>query len=192
MSTPETHPVIHLPSDAEVLDLSDGYDPERIGKLEWAIGRYDEVREAMYRAPQYEGRRKVHMGIDLWAAAGTPVFAFREGAVAYIRDNRREGDYGPTLVSRHRWEGDTLFALHGHLSRGVLERWNPGDRFESGERLAELGEKRENGGWVPHLHFQISRQDPGEADMPGVVTLEDREAARSRFPDPRIILGDIY
>ncbi len=181
-----------MPSDPVVLDLGAGYDPEQIRRYERAVGKYDEVREEMYRASLFEGSRKVHMGIDLWAEAGTPVFAFREGEVAYLGDNSREGDYGPTLVTRHRWEGEELFALHGHLSRASLERWNAGDRFEGGARLGELGDEAENGGWAPHLHFQLSRRDPGEADMPGVVAPEDREEARSLFPDPRMVLGKIY
>lgn len=181
-----------MPSDPVVLDLEGGYDPEHIRRHERAVGRYDEVREGMYRADLFEGSRKVHMGIDLWAGAGTPVFAFREGEVVYLGDNRREGDYGPTLVTFHRWGGEELFALFGHLSRSSLDRWDAGDRFDGGARLGELGGEAENGGWPPHLHFQLSRRDPGEADMPGVVAPEDREEARSLFPDPRMVLGKIY
>ena len=50
----------------------------------------------------------------------------------------------------------------------------------------------ENGGWNPHLHFQLSRVAPKNYDLPGVVSLADRELATRVFPDPRYILGEIY
>ena len=58
--------------------------------------------------------------------------------------------------------------------------------------LTQVGSKTENGGWNPHLHFQLSRVAPKNYDLPGVVSLVDRELATKVFPDPRYILGDIY
>ena len=49
------------------------------------------------------------------------------------------------------WNGQTLYALHGHLARESLKRWRQGDVFEAGEELATLGDKDVNGGWNPHL-----------------------------------------
>lgn len=186
------HPVMELPGDALVLDLGRRRDTSFIRELEWAIGRYDEKRRHMYLAPQYEGRRNIHMGIDLWTRAGAPVYVFAGGEIAYLADHDQEGNYGPTIVTRHRLEEAPLWALHGHLSRDSLQRWKPGDPVGRGALLGRLGTEEENGGWVPHLHFQISREDPGGADMPGVVAGEERREALRRYPDPRIILGDIY
>ena len=55
-----------------------------------------------------------------------------------------------------------------------------------------LGDRTENGGWPPHVYFQLSVERPDTHDLPGAVAAEDREAARARFPDPRTVLGPLY
>ncbi len=176
-----------------VLDLSRGYNPVSIKKrTKWGIGRYNEKRPDMYTTPQYENRRNIHMGIDIWADAGDPVFSFYEGIVAYKQDNNSEGDYGPTIVTKHVLEGIELFALYGHLSRSSLQMVQEGDQLQKKQKIGELGDKSVNGGWESHLHFQLSFEDPGEADMPGVVAEDEHERAMEIYPDPRVVLGKLY
>ncbi|MDX1617377.1 MAG: peptidoglycan DD-metalloendopeptidase family protein [Balneolaceae bacterium] len=184
-------PIIRYEGEWHIFDLTDTYDPEFIEKKQWGIGRYNEKRPAMYLAPQYEGRRNIHMGIDFWTPAGEPVFAFHDGVVCYTADHNQRGNYGPTIVTRHILNGTELYALFGHLSRESLEMTR-GMPIGRGERIARVGPREVNGGWVPHLHFQLSVEDPGAADMPGVVAEEDREEALRKFPDPRLIVGDLY
>lgn len=184
--------VMDYPTGMPVLDLSEGFDPRMTESVDWAIGRYNEKRRMMYLAPQYEGRRNIHMGIDIWSDPGKPVYAFYRGEIAYLADHREPGNYGPTLVTRHRIGSETWYALHGHLSASVLHERQPGENFETGELLAVTGTEVENGGWAPHLHFQLSTEDPGEADMPGVVSGEDHRNALRIYPDPRIVLGELY
>lgn len=180
------------PGHRYVFDFSDGYDPEFIRQKEWGIGKYNEKRFNMYVAPQYKNERNIHMGIDIWAKAGEPVFSFYDGVVAYKRDNNQEGNYGPTIILRYEIDHTKLFALYGHLSRASLQMVSLGEIVKKGQRIGELGEEHVNGGWIPHLHFQLSVEDPGEADMPGVVSVDDRKQALQTFPDPRIVLGDLY
>jgi murein DD-endopeptidase MepM/ murein hydrolase activator NlpD len=73
-----------------------------------------------------------------------------------------------------------------------LDQWSEGDHFEAGQVLAHVGEKHENGGWNPHLHFQLSRIEPKTHDMPGAVSQADRVQALVDYPDPRLVLGPIY
>lgn len=184
--------VMKYPGELFVFDFSGGYDPDFIRTKKWGIGRYDEKRPGMYVAPQYDNRRNIHMGIDIWTEAGSPVFSFYRGTIAYLGDNSETGNYGPTLVVEYDLNTAPLFALYGHLSRPSLEIWSPGDAVGRGEQIATLGTAAVNGGWVPHLHFQLSLEDPGEADMPGVVADEDHERALRVYPDPRKVLGDLY
>lgn len=185
-------PVMNYPDDLYVFDLSGSYDPEFIRTKKWAVGKYNEKRTGMYRAKQYEGKRNIHMGIDIWTDAGSPVFSFYKGVLAYKEFHNQEGNYGPMLIIRHELDETTLFALYGHLSEGCLENLDIGQTIDKGQQIAELGDEKVNGGWVPHLHFQLSLKDPGVPDMPGVVADEDREEALKIYPDPRIVLGDIY
>jgi len=180
------------PGKMEVLDLSEGYDPEFLASKEWTIGKYNEKRRNMYSAPQFEKSRCIHMGIDIWTRAGAPVYAFYEGRIAYVGDNNRKGDYGGTIVTVHQIGNEELFALYGHLSKKSLSTAKMNREIDKGEQIAELGTPEENGGWPPHLHFQLSWENPGEADMPGVVAEEDREWALKTYPDPRMVLGELY
>ena len=185
-------PVIRHAGTWHVFDFTEGYDPSLISQVKWGIGRYNEKRAKMYVAPQYENKRNIHMGIDFWTPPTEPVYAFYEGEIAYLQDNSREGDYGPTIVTKHRLGDTVLFALYGHLTRQTLKRLEPGQAIGKGEPISAVGRREENGGWEPHLHFQLSVEDPGEANMPGVVSEEKREEALEKFPDPRLIVGNIY
>lgn len=187
-------PVMNYPAPGEmkVLNLSQGLNPEYIRSFEWAVGKYNEKREQMYTAPQYEDKRNIHIGIDIWTNAGRPVFSFYEGEIAYMQNNDRPGDYGPTLVICYELEFVTLYALYGHLSEMTLENIAVGDSVKKGQQIGTLGSEAENGGWPPHLHFQLSTEDPQQADMPGVVAEEDREDALEIYRDPRHVLGPLY
>ena len=55
-----------------------------------------------------------------------------------------------------------------------------------------MGDHSENGGWEPHLHFQLSYQEPDTHDMPGVVEPSKRDEALEIYPDPRLVLGALY
>lgn len=190
------HPVITIPEECETLHLSKGYDPDKItffiDRGGRAVGGYNEMRPGMYLAAHFGNLRNIHMGIDFWAPAGEPVFAIADGQVVYTANYATEGNYGASVVLRHVIEGTKLFALYGHLSLKSLERSVPGAAVSRGDTVGWLGEPAENGNWPPHLHFQLSYEDPGEADMPGVVSDDDREHALKIYPDPRILLGPIY
>lgn len=191
--------VMDYPQEMKVFDLSEGYDPEYIQAFDWGIGRYNEKRQGMYQAPQFEskptcaktGRRNIHMAVDIWTKAGSSVYAFYDGEISYFQDNAHRGDYGPTIVTKHPIHEQTLYVLHGHLSRSSLKNIQMGESIKKGQQIATIGTKEVNGGWAPHLHFQLSIKDPGEADMPGVVAEEDREEALKTYPDPRIVLGEL-
>jgi murein DD-endopeptidase MepM/ murein hydrolase activator NlpD len=184
----EPHPIVHLPSAAVVLDLTATW-PE--GGPVWSIGRYDEVR-GVYTQPLFGGVRSLHVGVDLGGPAGTPVHAWADGVVRYVGVNAAPGDYGPTVVTEHSLDGRPLFVLHGHLSGASLACSPVGRVVRAGDVIGWLGEPHENGGWPPHVHVQLSWEDPLRADMPGVVDPAERDAALARFPDPRRVLGPLW
>lgn len=184
---PPFHPVVHLPDDYVVLDLTQSGHTSAV----WSVGRYDEDR-AIYTQDLFAGRRSLHVGIDLGGPAGTAVHAFAAGRILFVGVNPAPGDYGPTIVTEHELDGAPLWALHGHLAVASLERRSPGDAFASGDVLGHLGAEAENGGWPPHVHFQLSRVRPTTHDLPGAVDPADRARALADYPDPRIVLGPIY
>ncbi|AHG88068.1 aminotransferase class-III [Gemmatirosa kalamazoonensis] len=159
-----------------------------------AIGRWDEPR-LLYTAPFFvtpDGEpRTIHIGLDLFAPAGTPVYAPLDGTVHAFADNHVVQDYGPVIVLRHATDdGTAFFALYGHLSRASLDGLAVGRRIARGERFASLGTPEENVGWTPHLHLQIIT-DPLAlgTDFPGVAPASQRAVWRSLSPDPNLIVG---
>ena len=158
------------------------------------VGRYDEAR-LIYTADFFHTetgeRRTIHLGLDLFAAAGTAVYAPLPGTIHAFADNRAAQDYGPVLILAHQPdEGPPFYTLYGHLSRASMADWQVGRAVQPGEPIGALGDSRENGGWPPHLHFQIINDllDLG-TDFPGVAPASQRDIWRSLSPDPNLIVG---
>ena len=193
MNHPHYHPVILLPADYEVYDFSADYDPNRERRSVFGIGKYNEHRPTMYTEEQFTNtQRSVHIGIDIAAPAGTPIYAFDDGVIFKQTYNALPQDYGGTIITKHHFEGKALYVLHGHLSRASLALHLESARFQKGDIIAYVGEKEENGGWNPHLHIQLSWKEPTVCDMPGAVSLRNRSQALLDYPDPQLILGQLY
>lgn len=186
------HPVMVLPAKYEVFDFENGLEAFRASTSPYAIGRYNE-RRSIYTTELFrEGGRCIHVGIDVGAPVGTECRAFFEGSIFLQGYNGAAGDYGYTIITRHELNGVELFALWGHLGKRSIELRHDGDAFRAGDVIAYLGDRHENGGWNPHLHFQLSYERPTKPDMPGVVSEADRARALEIYPDPRLVLGPLY
>ena len=160
-----------------------------------AIGRYDEPR-LLYTAPFFAGgpgladeRRTIHLGLDLFAAAGTAVHAPLDGVVHAFADNHAEQDYGPVILLRHATgDGTPFYTLYGHLSRESLDGMHAGRRIARGQPFATLGTPDTNVGWTPHLHLQIILDPLGlDCDFPGVAPVSQRAVWRSLSPDANLV-----
>jgi SAM-dependent methyltransferase len=100
-------------------------------------------------------------------------------------------DYGPIVILKHTMgNSEEFFTLYGHLSRETLSNVSAGQRIVKGQILAKIGNAEENGGWPPHLHFQIIADllEYGE-NFPGVAVASEREIWKSLCPDPNLLLG---
>lgn len=160
------------------------------------IGRYDEAR-LLYTSPLFATdeiiteNRTVHLGIDLFAEAGTAIHAPLAGTVHAFAENAASLDYGPVIILRHvTSDGDAFFTLYGHLNRASLDYLQVGKAIARGERIAAIGTPEVNGGWTPHLHFQLITDllDAG-TNFPGVCRASQRDVWRSLSPDPNLLLG---
>jgi murein DD-endopeptidase MepM/ murein hydrolase activator NlpD len=208
MRLTNTAPVIDTDGKAIVLDLSTGshlrgepvadLDVNRLSQLideamaeagtGYAFGRYAEPRE-LYNSEHFTGgteSRTVHLGLDLFCGAQTPVFAPLDAKVEVLANNQRELDYGPMLVLRHEGPGgDKFFTLYGHLGPEVLDDLQTGQAISAGQRIATVGSPPGNGNWPPHLHFQLilDLKDLG-ADFPGVASASEQEYWLGLSPSP--------
>jgi len=161
------------------------------------LGRYDEVRSwyggELFAAPTDEAprRRTVHIGIDVFLAAGAAVYAPLGGTVVSAAVNPGRLDYGPTLILEHEPEpGLRFWTLYGHLTPDSVEGIAPRQPVRAGERIAAIGDYPVNGDWPPHLHLQlITDRLEFETDFPGVCAPEERDIWMSLSPDPAALMG---
>ncbi len=161
------------------------------------LGRYNEARpfyhHNLFKREGNDGPewRTVHLGVDLFMAPGSPVFAPLPGVIHSLKNNAGPMDYGPTLVLQHTpADGPTFFTFYGHLSLDSLEQWSAGDPVEQDACLGRVGDITINGGWPPHLHFQISTDMLDyQSDFPGLAAPSQRELWLSLCPDPGLMLN---
>ncbi len=162
----------------------------------FAAGGYLEPRQC-YLGDQFAhskglaSKRTVHLGLDLFAPAGTPIFAPLDGTVESFADNAAKFDYGPTIILRHETNhGLVFFTLFGHLDRESIKGLEVGQSIRAGEPFASMGELEVNGNWPSHLHFQVITDLLGkQGDFPGVADPDEIEIWKSICPDPNLILG---
>ncbi len=213
----EVSPVVEVPADppgVAVLDLSVG-SPLLTGRdtddtpaftsrvfeemarrgATLGVGRYREPR-GFYLTDIFAGRpaemperRTVHMGIDLFVAAGTPVRAPVDGRVHAVHDNEGRLDYGPTVILEHDTPDGPFWTLYGHLERASVSDLGVGGPVAAGEAFARVGPYPENGDWPPHLHFQIVTDLLGFThDFPGVTAPREVDVWAGFLPDPNLLL----
>ncbi len=160
------------------------------------VGRYGEPR-LLYDSPIFAAggrgidRRTIHIGVDLFLPPQTTVLAPLSGRVHSFRDNANPLDYGPTVVLEHEVEpGLSFHTLYGHLTRESLLGLEEGQALRKGDPVGKIGRIEENGGWPPHLHFQIICDLLGyRGDFPGVAAPSQKATWLSLSPDPNLILG---
>jgi len=153
-------------SDSTVPDLSaqefDEWFAAKRDKLDarYGIGRYGEDRtvyqSASFASPASSERRTIHMGLDVFVDADEALYAPIDGTVFTVHNNAFHLDYGPTLILRHETDlGTPFYSLYGHLSPSIFELHKEGDTINAGQLIGHIGDWDVNGGWSPHLHFQI-------------------------------------
>jgi murein DD-endopeptidase MepM/ murein hydrolase activator NlpD len=160
----------------------------------FGIGGYNEHRTVYSRSKVFDSAdgaepRRLHLGVDIWGAVGTPVFAVADGYVHSIANNAAYGDYGATIILGHRLDGLEFYSLYGHLSLADLNQLEPGQPIKGGSLIAHFGPPAENGQWPPHLHFQLILDLEGkEGDYPGVCRFNEKESYLANCPDPDLLL----
>ena len=158
------------------------------------VGRYGEARllysNSFFDSDADGGEgRTVHLGIDLFAPPGTPVHAPLDAVVHCFADHADPLDYGPVIILRHE-SPQPFYTLYAHVSRESLDGLRVGQAIARGDRFAAIGTADVNGGWTPHLHFQLITDLMGlDCEFWGVCRASERGVWTALSPDPSALAG---
>ena len=175
-------------------DLFSGYVNRTLEThaAKYGIGGYKENRTLYRRSELFAGEeaRSLHLGVDIWGPAGTPVYAALGGMVHSFAFNDNFGDYGATIILLHQLETIAFHTLYGHLSLADIARLKEGDYITRGQIIGHFGKPAENGNWPPHLHFQIIHNlHLKQGDYPGVCKISESDHYLGNCPDPDLVLN---
>lgn len=94
---------------------------------------------------------RLHGGVDLAVAEGTPVYAADNGKVIVADASGNGGGYGHYIILDH---GNGMKTLYGHNSELLV---SVGDVVAQGDKIALSGNTGNSTG--PHLHFEVQVND---------------------------------
>ncbi|MEP1612494.1 MAG: aminotransferase class III-fold pyridoxal phosphate-dependent enzyme [Roseobacter sp.] len=136
-------------------------------------------------------RRTVHLAIDAFAPAGTLIYAPMDGTVHAIENRTAHLDYGGMVILAHETpEGDLFYTLYGHLNPDICDTLSLGQNIPKGTAFCRLGTPDQNGGWAPHIHFQMALTLDGLGnDWPGVGDPDENHLWRAISPNPAALLN---
>ncbi len=102
-----------------------------------------------YRRDPFNGRKRMHHGIDLAGQVGIKIYATGEGVVKVAEYNRY--GYGKEIILDHGFGYQSIYA---HLNDIYV---NTGDTVKRGQLIGTLGSTGRSTG--PHLHYEIRQGD---------------------------------
>lgn len=159
----------------------------------FGLGCWNEERPGMYVTELFDDGRSRHIGLDLGGAAGTWCHAPVPATIHSKGIEEDEGGYGGWLTLRIEREEGSFWLLLGHLMHEDINALHLGTNVEAGARLARFGNEHENGGWPPHVHVQVSIEDPGTSKaMSGVVRPDQASEAIIIHPNPILLVGEPF
>lgn len=184
--------IVYKPKTADEYEVFiTDYLSKKQGRV--AYGGYLEKRNLYERSSIFNSVRKdernIHIGLDLWVNAHTPVLAALDGVIHSFNNNNNLGDYGPTIILKHMLNKYKFYSLYGHLSLESLDLLEIGQIVKKGKQIATLGDASVNGDYAPHLHFQIIQYIQDYiGDYPGVCSENDLEFYKKNCPNPNLLL----
>ena len=103
------------------------------------------------RSDPFYGHKANHMGLDIAADAGTPIYAMQEGVITF---SGKKGGYGNCVKIDHFFylvpELPQVTTLYGHMSKIYVKE---GEIVQRGQVIGLIGSTGRSTG--PHLHYEV-------------------------------------
>ena len=107
--------IVKIPKESNVVvrDFTKGLKVRPLKEGEFDVGKFNERRYNMYETEHFkdednkvagfDGKRNIHVGIDIGGPVNTPIYAFADGKILHFGYNPAKGDYGNTIVTEHEF-----------------------------------------------------------------------------------------
>lgn len=118
--------------------------PSGSGLVRWPVGGPFTVTD------RFGARGGAHMGTDMVAAGGTPVYASLDGVVRISQDSY--GGYGVTVVVESVLNGQRVSTVYPHMQTGSRQV-AAGDTVTAGQLVGLVGSTGRS--TANHLHFEV-------------------------------------
>jgi len=118
--------------------------PPGSGLVRWPVGGPFTVTD------RFGARGGAHMGTDMVAAGGTPVYASLDGVVRISQDSY--GGYGVTVVVESVLNGQRVSTVYPHMQTGSRQV-AAGDTVTAGQLVGLVGSTGRS--TANHLHFEV-------------------------------------
>lgn len=126
---------------------------EEVTPSSWPVRSGYISSEFGFRRDPFNGRSRLHKGLDFAGPIGTPVYAVAAGVVSFVG---RKSGYGIAVEVDH---GDGVLSRYGHLSAA---KSTEGQLIKKGDLVALIGNTGRSTG--PHLHLEVLKN--GEQQNP--------------------------
>ncbi|MAL55809.1 MAG: peptidase M23 [Brevundimonas sp.] len=118
--------------------------PQGSGAVRWPVGGPFTVTD------RFGARGGAHMGTDMVAAGGTPVYASVDGVVRISQDSY--GGYGVTVVVESVLNGQQVSTVYPHMQTGSRQV-AAGQTVTAGQLVGLVGSTGRS--TANHLHFEV-------------------------------------
>ena len=133
-----------------------------------------------YRVHPIDNVKRLHMGIDIAAPLGTPIFATHTGTITQVQFS--DTGFGNMIhLSGEGMDGEEVVVLFAHLDQIHVTN---GQEVTQGDLIATVGSSGDSTG--PHLHLEVIRQNPTMHLNPlfAVITWTDDDGNENFRPLP--------
>lgn len=113
------------------------------------------------RSDPFVGTARMHSGVDIPGAIGTPIYATADGMIAHAE---RMGGYGNMVEIDH---GKGIATRYGHMSRLLVA---PGAHVTRGQLIGLMGSTGRSTG--SHLHYEVRIDGHAVNPVPFLTTAD--------------------
>ncbi len=159
------------------------------------IGLYKEKRQILkvhnYNSQLISGKKKdMHLGIDIYAKAGTNIRSPLNGKVFTLNKNSAEHECRTKLILEHKINQYIKFyTIYGNLSKKSLVSLKIDQNIKKGNIIGQIGNSNTKSALPEHLHFQISiDMMSDQLNFPAVSERSLLDFWSKISPDPNLIL----